>query len=128
MDAEKKLVLAWIEAMQSQGRGDEELERELIAAYDDDYKASNGCNLVNELRWPISRHPACVVHDRLYGMRAGRAYADRVMRRLNSYFGRPVRGWIRWTGLRLGGWWAYYWSSENGKTWSQQKGRHQGQR
>lgn len=108
-DKEKALVLAWIEAKRAAGSACEELEALLIEAYEEKayHLRSNGCNLVNELRWPFPRHPACVVHDMMYGEKRGRAYSDRMMRRLNSYFGRPGRGWIRWAGLRLGGWWAY---------------------
>ncbi len=108
-DREAGLVKSWIEAKRAAGKGDAELEGLLAEAYEqrEYHKQSNGCNLVTELRWPFPRHPACVVHDMLYGDRRGRKYADSVMKRLNGYFGRPVAGWFRWAGLRLGGWWVY---------------------
>ncbi len=108
-DQEVKQVMTWVESMRYQGRSEPELETLLIEAYCDRqyHKKSNGCNLVNELRWPFPRHPACVVHDMLYGDKRGRRYSDRMMRKINAYFGRPYRGWVRWAGLRLGGWWAY---------------------
>ena len=107
-DKEKAIVYKWIEAMQANGKGDPELEAVLYEAYDNnEHHKSNGCNLVNELSWPFPRHPACVVHDMLYRLKLGRSYSDATMRRLNAYFGRSCRGWVRWAGLRLGGWWAY---------------------
>lgn len=109
-DTEKELVLAWVDAMRDAGKGDHELEALLIEAYcvREFHRESNGCNLVNELRWPHPRHPACVVHDLLYKDKRGRRYSDRMMRKLNKYFGRPFRGWLRWAGLRIGGWYAYH--------------------
>lgn len=107
-DDEFELVKLWIKGRRANGRPELEIERLLIEAYESgEHKTSNGCNLVNELDWPWPRHPACVVHDRLYRLKAGRAYADKAMRQINSYFARPYRGWIRWLGLRLGGWWVY---------------------
>ncbi|GAA6154484.1 hypothetical protein NBRC116587_39070 [Pseudoteredinibacter isoporae] len=108
IDNEFELVKQWIAGRQENGQGDPELETLLLDAYQNgEHKISNGCNFVNELRWPWPRHPACVVHDRLYRLKAGRSYADRMMRRLNGYFGRPGRGWVRWLGVRIGGWWIY---------------------
>lgn len=107
-DKEKALVYAWCEAMNEAGRGNAELDELLREAYEDnEHRRSNGCNFVNELKWPFPRHPACVVHDRLYRLQRGRKYADDKMRELNKYFGRPVAGWVRWAGLRLFGGWAY---------------------
>lgn len=113
-DSEVALVLAWIAAQREAGRGKPDLEELLMEAYVEReyHKHSNGCNLVNELHWPFPRHPACVVHDMLYNDQRGWGYSDKKMRQLNAYFGRPKRGWVRWAGLRLGGWYAYYYGDK----------------
>lgn len=107
--SEAALVASWIIAKNSVGEGEFELDELLREAYFEQvyYLQSNGCTLVTELGWPFPRHPACVVHDMLYDQQKGRRYCDLKFRELNAYFGRPKRGWVRWAGLRIGGWWAY---------------------
>ncbi len=103
-DKEFALLKAFIEAKRDIGEGDAELEAILLDAYENgEHHKSNGCNFVDELSWPYA-HPACVVHDMYYRLRLGRSNGDRIMMKINSYFGHNFRGWVRWLGLRLGGW------------------------
>lgn len=54
---------------------------------------------------------ASVGHDLLYDRQAPRRAADEafwiIARSGDEHVG-PVRGWLGWAGLRLGGWWAYW--------------------
>lgn len=112
IDTEKALVLAWVDGMRAAGRGDDEVERFILEAYDADYHhESNGCNLVNELRWPFPRHPACVGHDFWWKHTRGYWSGNRLMYRANCYFGRPARGALRWIGVTVGGW-PWYWKAK----------------
>ena len=50
----------------------------------------------------------CDEHDLAYeegGNRTDRALADRRFRDCVSESGRPIRAWLFWAAVRLGGWW-----------------------
>lgn len=68
--------------------------------------ASDGCSKVSELRRlrdRSGRDAACLVHDILYKLGANRAAADAALRRICVEAGYPVRGVIRWLGVRIFG-------------------------
>lgn len=68
--------------------------------------ASDGCSKVAELprlRDRSGRDVACLLHDILYKLCADRAVADAVLRQVCAEGGYPLRGWIRWMGVRVFG-------------------------
>jgi len=76
---------------------------------------SDGISLVSDLSFEAfdkpsqQKHPAGVVHDYLYWTGAiSRKSADIIFRDILIDFGHPIRAWIRYYGLRAGGW--YVWN------------------
>ena len=83
------------------------------SAYTDpewDWTKCDGCSFVSEMHFPPGfRFPACVMHDWYYQrVRDGktkRRFADKMFRYAMIDYGvNPARAWIRWAGVRLGGW------------------------
>ena len=93
----------------------------IIAAYADGYeKYSDGITLMPDYALGM-KHPAGVGHDWLYHMgtanpflpkiitseRGARSWADAWFRDAMQDFSHPIRAWVRWIGLRVGGWWGW---------------------
>ena len=94
------------------------VEQVILAAYADGYEAqSDGITLVPDYALGM-KHPAGVAHDWLYykgtsnpflpkiitSEHRARAWADVWFRYAMQDFSHPVRAWVRWLGLRFGGW------------------------
>jgi len=95
--------------------------RVIIAAYADGYEPySDGITLMPDYALGM-KHPAGVGHDYLYYLGTSnpflpkiitsehdaRSWADIWFRYALQDFSHPIRSWVRWIGLRFGGWYGW---------------------
>ena len=65
---------------------------------------SDGCSMSPDLTFS----DCCEVHDLEYITGVDRRVADKNLRECIRSKGYPFLCWVYWLGVRLGGWWGYY--------------------
>jgi len=104
-----KVVRLWMEALSEMSEGEKprrEVRRVIEEAYDSNYhEVSDGCSYVDEFGWGPLKNPTCVGHDHLYFKgELTRLECDVWFLNAMIDFGHPLRGRLRYWGVRAFGW------------------------
>lgn len=72
---------------------------------------SDGCSMAPDLVF----FECCERHDVDYITNVKRPEADKRLRECIKSTGHPILSWVYWAGVRLGGWWGYYFGDSSRK-------------